>query len=398
MSDSTLSNDELMKRIKGAKQNIEVKGDEEKRGKGVKEQISLDPRIYDLYNYFKSEEGYTGSFNQFLIDFMLDSAKEKGYDIQVVKSARSGRFVRGSSSNDNSEEDEYDRAMQMLGYGSSNPKEQTLRMLMEQKQQEIEQKRLQNMQLQMNIENQRLELERKKIENEKLRREVVSPPQDQQQVNMQAEIYKMIMDNQQKMFEVLAKAKDSGMGNDFMKFLLEQNQNTNNTIVALLNQQNEKKLAELENAIYATSSDQQLEKMKKQWELFKSLGLTGGGMTTEQMQKEYELRLKQLEMEHEAKKEERDERRAEHLTDAIRDAFSQFTQSVGEPIGKIIAEQTKERINKMAVTKQEQAVSQTPPPPPPPPEPVQQIPPQPEPQPQVEQEVHQTADEPTSAT
>jgi len=374
--DPVLSDEELNNRIKGV---IKPKPEDEKRAKGIKEQVSLDPKIYDLYSYFKNEEGYTGSFNQFLTDFILDSAKEKGYDIQVVKSARMGRFVRGNSNiKEDKEMDDYESALSILGMGSSNPKEQALRIAIEAKQQEIEQKRLQNMQLQIQIENQRLELERKKIENEKLRKELSLPPQVTQQeaTATQSEIYKMMMDYNQKMFEILAKAKDSGMGDNFMKYLLEQNQQTNNMIVGLLTQQNDKKLQELENLIYSTSSDQQFEKFKRQYELFKELGALGGGMTPEQMQKEYELKLKQLEMEREDRKQERDERRAEHLTEVIRDAFTQFSQTIGEPIGKLLAEQTKQKLNNMVPQQKPPEQVVTPPVPPPTP-PVQEQPPEP---------------------
>ena len=376
-----LSDDELDNRIKGV---VKGKQEDEKRAKGIREQVSLDPKIYEIYSYFKNEEGYTGSFNQFLTDFILDSAKEKGYDIQVVKSARSGRFIRGNSNNKEDKEiDDYESALSILGMGSSNPKEQALKIAIESKQQEIEQKRLQNMQLQMQIENQRLELERKKIENEKLRKEMTLPPQAVQQAESQSEIYKMMMDYNQKMFEVLAKAKDSGMEDNFMKYLLDQNQKTNNMIVGLLSQQNEKKLQELENAIYSTSADQQLEKFKKQYELFKELGIAGGGLSPEQLQKDYELKLRQMEIEREDKKQERDERRAEHLTEVIKDAFTQFSQTIGEPIGRVIAEQTKQRINNMVPPQkppeQQVAVEEKPqaPPPvptPPPPPPVQEVP------------------------
>ena len=378
-----LSDEELNNRIKGV---IKNKQEDEKRAKGIKEQVSLDPKIYEIYSYFKNEEGYTGSFNQFLTDFILDSAKEKGYDIQVVKSARMGRFVRGNSNiKEDKEMDDYESALSILGMGSSNPKEQALKIAIEAKQQEIEQKRLQNMQLQIQIENQRLELERKKIENEKLRKELSLPPQAAQQeaTATQSEIYKMMMDYNQKMFEILAKAKDSGLGDNFMKYLLEQNQQTNNMIIGLLSQQNDKKLQELENLIYSTSSDQQFEKFKRQYELFKELGVVGGGMTPEQMQKEYELRLKQLEIEREDRKQERDERRAEHLTEVIRDAFTQFSQTIGEPIGKLLAEQTKQKINSM-VPQQKPPEQQVVTPPPPPP-PVQEQTPEPvEPQQQAE--------------
>jgi len=382
-----LSDEELDNRIKGV---IKNKPEDEKRAKGIKEQVSLDPKIYEIYSYFKNEEGYTGSFNQFLTDFILESAKERGYDIQVVKSARSGRFIRGSSNvKEDKEMDDYESALSILGMGSSNPKEQALKIAIEAKQQEIEQKRLQNLQLQMQIENQRLELERKKIENEKLRREMSLPPQATQQEANQSEIYKMMMDYNQKMFEILAKAKDSGMGDNFIKYLLEQNQQTNNMIVGLLNQQNEKKLQELENLIYATSSDQQFEKFKKQYELFKELGAVGGGLTPEQLQKEYELKLKQLEMEREDRKQERDERRAEHLTEVIKEAFTQFSQTIGEPIGKLLAEQTKQRINNMIPQQkppeQQVVVPPAPPPAPPPPPPVQEEQPEPvEPEQQAE--------------
>jgi len=376
--EQVLSDEELNNRIKGV---IKPKQEDEKRAKGIKEQVSLDPKIYEIYSYFKNEEGYTGSFNQFLTDFILDSAKEKGYDIQVVKSARSGRFIRGSSNiKEDKEMDDYESALSILGMGSSNPKEQALKIALEAKQQEIEQKRLQNMQLQIQIENQRLELERKKIENEKLRKELSLPPQAAQQQATQSDIYKMMMDYNQKMFEVLAKAKDSGLGDNFIKYLLEQNQQTNNMIVGLLSQQNEKKLQELENIIYSTSSDQQFEKLKRQFELFKELGVIGGGMTPEQMQKEYELKLKQLELEREDRKQERDERRAEHLTEVIRDAFTQFSQTIGEPIGKLLAEQTRQKINNMIPQQKppEQPVSVPPAPPPtPPPPPVQEQPPEP---------------------
>jgi len=376
--EQVLSDEELNNRIKGV---IKNKQEDEKRTKGIKEQVSLDPKIYEIYSYFKNEEGYTGSFNQFLTDFILDSAKEKGYDIQVVKSARSGRFIRGSSNiKEDKEMDDYESALSILGMGSSNPKEQALKIALEAKQQEIEQKRLQNMQLQIQIENQRLELERKKIENEKLRKELSLPPQAAQQQATQSDIYKMMMDYNQKMFEVLAKAKDSGLGDNFIKYLLEQNQQTNNMIVGLLSQQNEKKLQELENIIYSTSSDQQFEKLKRQFELFKELGVIGGGMTPEQMQKEYELKLKQLELEREDRKQERDERRAEHLTEVIRDAFTQFSQTIGEPIGKLLAEQTKQKINNMIPQQKppEQPVTVPPAPPPtPPPPPVQEQPPEP---------------------
>ena len=375
-----LSDEELDNRIKGV---IKNKPEDEKRAKGIKEQVSLDPKIYEIYSYFKNEEGYTGSFNQFLTDFILESAKERGYDIQVVKSARSGRFIRGSSNvKENKEMDDYESALSILGMGSSNPKEQALKIAIEAKQQEIEQKRLQNLQLQLQIENQRLELERKKIENEKLRREMSLPPQATQQEANQSEIYKMMMDYNQKMFEILAKAKDSGMGDNFIKYLLEQNQQTNNMIIGLLNQQNEKKLQELENLIYTTSSDQQFEKFKKQYELFKELGVIGGGLTPEQLQKEYELKLKQLEMEREDRKQERDERRAEHLTEVIKEAFTQFSQTIGEPIGKLLAEQTKQRINNMIPQQkppeQQVVVPPAPPPAPPPPPPVQEEQPEPE--------------------
>jgi len=377
--EQVLSDEELNNRIKGV---IKNKQEDEKRTKGIKEQVSLDPKIYEIYSYFKNEEGYTGSFNQFLTDFILDSAKEKGYDIQVVKSARSGRFIRGSSNiKEDKEMDDYESALSILGMGSSNPKEQALKIALEAKQQEIEQKRLQNMQLQIQIENQRLELERKKIENEKLRKELSLPPQAAQQQATQSDIYKMMMDYNQKMFEVLAKAKDSGLGDNFIKYLLEQNQQTNNMIVGLLSQQNEKKLQELENIIYSTSSDQQFEKLKRQFELFKELGVIGGGMTPEQMQKEYELKLKQLELEREDRKQERDERRAEHLTEVIRDAFTQFSQTIGEPIGKLLAEQTKQKINNMIPQQKppEQPVTVPPAPPPtPPPPPVQEQPVEPE--------------------
>jgi len=197
----------------------------------------------------------------------------------------------------------------------------------------------------------------------------------------------MMMDYNQKMFEILAKAKDSGMGDNFIKYLLEQNQQTNNMIVGLLNQQNEKKLQELENLIYATSSDQQFEKFKKQYELFKELGAVGGGLTPEQLQKEYELKLKQLEMEREDRKQERDERRAEHLTEVIKEAFTQFSQTIGEPIGKLLAEQTKQRINNMIpqqkppeqqVAVEENPQAPLPVPTPPPPPPVQEVPVKPE--------------------
>jgi len=374
-----LSDEELNNRIKGV---IKNKPEDEKRAKGIKEQVSLDPKIYEIYSYFKNEEGYTGSFNQFLTDFILDSAKERGYDIQIVKSARSGRFIRGNSNTkEDKEMDDYESALSILGMGYSNPKEQALKIAIEAKQQEIEQKRLQNLQLQIQIENQRLELERKKIENEKLRRELSLPPQATQQETNQSEIYKMMMDYNQKMFEILAKAKDSGMGDNFIKYLLEQNQQTNNMIVGLLSQQNEKKLQELENLIYSTSSDQQFEKFKKQYELFKELGAIGSGMTPEQLQKEYELKLKQLEMEREDRKQERDERRAQHLTEVIKEAFTQFSQTIGEPIGKLLAEQTKQRINNMIPQQkppeQQVVVPPAPQPAPPPPPPVQEEQPEP---------------------
>ena len=392
MTDEYLSDEELQKRLKGSiKETQKDDQKDEKRAKGIREQLSIDPKIYDLYNYFKNEEGYTGSFNQFLVDFILDSAKEKGYDIQVVKSARNGRFIRGRKfADDDEEEDEYDQALKLLGYTDENPKAQIMKTLLDQKREEIEQKRLQNQQLQMAIENQRLELERKKIENEKLRRELLSeqqqPQQQQQQAqntNMLMEVYKLMNEQYNKIIEVIAKAKDNGLGNDFIKYLLEQNNQTNSMMIGLLNQQNEKKLAELEQAIYATSSDQMFEKFRKQFEMFKSLGLVGNNsqMSIEQLQKEHELKLKQLELEYQAKKEERDERRAEHLTEAIRDAFSQFTQSIGEPIGKLLAEQAKQRINKAAQQITEQPTIPPPPPETPPP-PVEQVeqPPSPPPE------------------
>lgn len=362
---SELTDEELAKRLaeagKGDKKN-------DKTARGVRDNLTLDPKIYELYDYWKKELGYDGDFSQFIVDMTIGNAKKNGVDIQIVKSAEKGRFIKGEVEDDE-DGDEYEKAMALLGVNTGNPKQMAFQQLLEERRLQLEERRLKMEDMRLSMEAKHLDLERKKIENEKLRKEIgttVQSPVDsngnpiaissmqQSQKDREFELYKMMNDNNMKFMEMLAKSNiDSGSSDSFMQYLMKKNEETNNTILALMNNYNEKKFQELENAIYSQSPDQQLARMKAQFDMFKEIGGTiGGQKTPEQLKIEAEIEMKKLELEREKAKEERDEARAAHLTEAIRDTIGNFTKSIGEPMGAVLAEQAKQKIKEAMNNKQ----------------------------------------------
>jgi len=394
---TTLSDEDINKLLEaGKKGKDDTKDTRDKPAKGIRDSLTLDPKVYELYDYAKKEMGYDGDFSSFITDFVLGNARKMGLDIQIVKSAAKGNFIQGIPNGDGvSDDDGYDEALRLLGVTTGNPKQMAFQTLMEQKKLELEERKMRMEQMQMELESKRLDIEKKRIENEKFRNELLKPQQQEaqnaaqqtQQVNYQLELFKMMNDNNMKFMEMLAKAKSEGAGNDdFIKFLLEQNQKTNNLIIGLQQDMNEKKLQELESIIYANNSDQQLDKLRKQFELFKDLGMIGGGQKTpEEINKEYELKLKQLELEQKARQDQLDNERAQHLTEAIRDAIGHFTETIGKPMGEALAQQARDRLAKVQQNKKEENIVQQYTPTPQVEQPVTQQPvtqPNPEPSPQ----------------
>ncbi|MEM3290705.1 MAG: hypothetical protein QW046_04235 [Candidatus Micrarchaeaceae archaeon] len=345
---------------------IESEDKNTKPERRIRDQLSLDPKIYELYDYYKKEMDYQGDFSQFIVDMILNNARSNGIDIQIVKSASKGKFVQGipaKNGNDGVPDDEdYEAAMRLLGVDTANPKQAAFQQLLEERKIALEERRLKMEDMRLNIESKQLDLEKKRLENERMRNSLnipqvnltndgssVSPNTSNSQKDREFELMKMMNDNNMKFMQLIASAKDNGFNSDFIKYLMDQNQKINDTIVALQNNWNEQKIRELENAIYAQNSDQQLERLHKQFEMIKDIsGGFGHQKSLEEIKMEHELKLKQLEMEHQRQKEERDDARAENLTRAIRDTIGQFTESIGKPMGEALAEQARQKLAEAA--------------------------------------------------
>lgn len=363
-----ITDDEFKKLLDKNLGNNKPDGKEDKKdgkaAKGIRDNITLDPKIYELFDYYKKELGYDGDFGQFLVDMTLGNAKKNGIDIQVVKSASKGNFIQGipngtdgKENGKSSDDNEYDVAMQLLGVNTGNPKQMAFQQLLEERKLQLEERRLKMDDMRLSMEAKQLDLERKKIENDKLRKEISVPiaapkfTEDGTPItpmsaskDREFELYKMMNDNNMKFMEMLSKTKESGQDNNqFVKFLMEQNRDINNTIMALQNNYSNEKFKELESIVYSNTPEQQLEKMAKQFEMFSKFTGTGP-KPIEQIKLEADLEMKKLELEREKAKEERDEARASNITEAIKDTIGNFTKSIGEPMGNVLAEQAKQRL------------------------------------------------------
>lgn len=354
----------LDKNLNAKNEKNDGKEKNEKAAKGIRDNITLDAKIYELFDYYKKELGYDGDFGQFLVDMTLGNAKKNGIDIQVVKSASKGSFIQGlpngSDSKDNgkSEDNEYDMAMQLLGVNTGNPKQMAFQQLLEERKIALEERRLKMDDMKLGMEAKQLDLERKKIENDKLRKESNLPiapkftedgtPITPSSKDREFELYKIMNDNNMKFMEMMTKTKESGQdSNQFVKFLMEQNRDINNTIMALQNNYSNEKFKELEGIVYSNTPDQQLEKMAKQFEMFSKFTGTGP-KPLEQIKLESDIEMKKLELEREKQKEERNEARASNITEAIKDTIGNFTKSIGEPMGNVLAEQAKQKLAEAA--------------------------------------------------
>ncbi|MFP3257546.1 MAG: hypothetical protein RXO36_07090, partial [Candidatus Nanopusillus acidilobi] len=65
-----------------------------------------------------------------------------------------------------------------------------------------------------------------------------------------------------------------------------------------------------------------------------------------EIEREYQLRLEELKLKHEAQKEERETQRAIELTNSIKEGLSAFTEQIGKPLGEALASQIKNMGNK----------------------------------------------------
>jgi len=327
--------------------------------------INADGRLLAAYEALR-KEGYKKSFDDFLVDASMFFAKGKyGLDFVIEKSLtpdNDEQYFKVRKKGDGDEEDEengkkkqdsVDLAIKMLMGGgggfSDDPRLQVLSTLLEQRRLELEEKRT--------------KIEREKLENEKLRAEIenIKKSKTQEQTETKPnnnenvmEIIKFIVDQNQKFYESMAdiyKATATNKGNpnetmELYKLLAQQQQQYYQTMTNFLTNSQMEKIKELESYVSAMNPGVWLTQKAEEFKALKEIFGGGGNKTPEEIEREYQLRLEELKLKHEAQKEERETQRAIELTNSIKEGLSAFTEQIGKPLGEALASQIKNMGNK----------------------------------------------------
>jgi len=327
--------------------------------------INADGRLLAAYEALR-KEGYKKSFDDFLVDASMFFAKGKyGLDFVIEKSLtpdNDNQYFKVRKKGDDDEEDEedgkkkqdpVDLAIKMLMGGgngfSDDPRLQVLSTLLEQRRLDLEEKRT--------------KIERERLENEKLKAEIENikvskaPAQTEPKPNNNEnvmEMIKFIVDQNQKFYESMAdiykaNAINKGSSNETMelyKLLTQQQQQYYQTMTNFLTNTQMEKIKELESYVSAMNPGVWLTQKAEEFRTLKDIFGGSGNKTPEEIEREYQLRLEELKLKHEAQKEERETQRAIELTNSIKDGLSAFTEQIGKPLGEALATQIKNMGNK----------------------------------------------------